>query len=120
MFHFVADIPVIETNGQNIFHDHNSVYLPNPNWEVTVSVRVEHDAAIVACEHKDPFKSPCYWIILGGWKSSGFKSVIRKCPERVNTDSDKSEICSQLVEANQVSKTVKFELECEMIVICEH
>jgi hypothetical protein len=119
-FHFVADLPVIETNGQNIFHDHNSVHLPNPNWEMTVSVRAERDASIVACERQDPFSSPCYWILLGGWQSSGYKSVIRRCPDRVNTDRDKKEICSQGAEAMKVSMNIKFELECETIVIYEH
>jgi hypothetical protein len=75
-----------------------------------VSVRTERDAGIVACERQDPFSSPCYWIILGGWASSGYKSVIRRCPERVNTDRDKTEICSQPAEAKKVSMNIKFEL----------
>jgi hypothetical protein len=110
MFHFISDIPVIETNGKNFFHDHNSVYLPDLNWEVTVSVIADYNAAIVVCKTQNPFESPCYWIILGGWKSTGYKSVIRRCPKGVNKDRDVGDKCSQPKEKNGVSNNIKCEV----------
>jgi hypothetical protein len=113
MSHIISDIPVIETNGENVFYEYNSVHLPNPDWEVTISVRAEHDACIVACNGLDPFNSTCYWIILGGWKSSGYKSVIRRCPNGVNRDGEKNIKCSQPEEKDKVNMNIKFELLCE-------
>lgn len=81
-----------------------------------MSVKAQRDAGIVACESQDPFSSPCYWIILGGWQSDGYKSVIRRCPDRVNKDTDKG-ICTQPAEADKVSMNIKFELKCEITML---
>ncbi|GFG28421.1 hypothetical protein Cfor_12636, partial [Coptotermes formosanus] len=80
------DLPLIQTSGQTEFHNHNSVRLPKGReyWEVTVSVTAEHDAHIVLCEGQDPFRSACYWVVLGGWVDGDVRCVIRRCPDGVN------------------------------------
>ncbi|GFG28418.1 hypothetical protein Cfor_12635, partial [Coptotermes formosanus] len=80
------DLPLIQTSGRTEFHDHNSVRLPKDreSWDVTVSVTAERDAYIVMCEGLNPFRSACYWIILGGWYDQGGRCVIRRCPYGVN------------------------------------
>jgi hypothetical protein len=105
IFHFISDIPVIETNGKNFFDINNNIRLPNSNWEVTVSVLAEYNAGIVVCQRMYPYSSACYWIILGGWKSDGYKSVIRRCPKGVNEEGDRSDKCTQPTEEDKVSIT---------------
>jgi hypothetical protein len=105
IFYFVTDLPVIRTNGEYEFHANNNVRLPKPksSWRVTVSVNAEYDAYIVLCEGEDPFKSACYWIILGGWRKKGVKSVIRRCPDGVNIKGYPDEPCETPVAENYVS-----------------
>jgi hypothetical protein len=104
IFYFATDLPVIRTNGEYEFHANNNVRLPNQksSWRVTVSVNAEYDASIVLCEGEDPFKSACYWIILGGWRLSGGMSVIRRCPDGVNSKGYPNEPCYTAVAADYV------------------
>jgi hypothetical protein len=105
IFYFLTDLPVILTNGKREFHANNSVRLlsQKSSWRVTVSVNAKNNAYIVLCEGEDPFKSACYWIMLGGWRQIGFKSVIRRCPSGVNSKGSPDEACVTPVASNNVS-----------------
>jgi len=104
--HFLSDLPLIHTSGRVEFHDRNIVHLPKDKdyWQVTVSVTAKYDAYIVLCEGRDPFRSACYWIILGGWWGfkEGPRCVIRRCPNGVN-DNDPKEPCFTPVDTHYVS-----------------
>ena len=117
--HFLSDLPLIQTNGQYEFHDHNIVSLPKDKeyWNVTVSVTAEHDAYIVLCEGRDPFSSACYWIILGGWYGQIERCVIRRCPYGVNRERNPEEPCSTPVDTHNVSINTKRELMCGTVAV---
>jgi hypothetical protein len=105
------------------FHYQNNVHLPKDKeyWQVTVSVTAESDAYIVLCEDRDPFSSPCYWIILGGWAKSkeGPKCVIRKCPDGVNSRGYPKGSCEKPMDTNYVSINTKRKLMCGTAVVSE-
>jgi len=95
-------LPLIRTNGEIKFLEHNIVRLPKrKTWSMTVSVRAERDAYIVLCQYEDPFTSPCYWIILGGWKNE--ISGIRRCPSGVNSEGYPETQCRKLRDRYDVS-----------------
>jgi hypothetical protein len=119
--YFLSDLPLIQTSGQTEFHNHNSVRLPKGReyWEVTVSVTAEHDAHIVLCEGQDPFRSACYWVVLGGWVDGDVRCVIRRCPDGVNdnTRDFPVEPCYTPVDTNYVSVNTKRELICVTVAV---
>jgi hypothetical protein len=84
---------------------------------VTVSVTAENDAYIVLCEGRDPFSSPCYWIILGGWRSDGGRCVIRRCPDGVNRDGCPTAKCLKPVDTKYVSINTKCEFVCGTVAV---
>ena len=112
--HFLSDLPLIQTNGQFEFHDHNNVRLPKDrnDWQVTVSVTAENDAYIVLCEGQNPFSSACYWILLGGWSkvTDGPRCVIRRCPDGVNSYGYPTGVCQTPVDTKDVSINTKCKL----------
>jgi hypothetical protein len=84
-----------------------------------VSVTAERDAYIVMCEGLNPFRSACYWIILGGWYDQGGRCVIRRCPYGVN-DNKKDypdEPCNTPVDTSYVSINTKCELICVTVTV---
>ena len=119
--HLLSDLPLIQTSGQTEFHDHNNVRLPKDRkyWQVTVSVTAENDAYIVLCEGRDPFRSACYWIILGGWlkDKDGPRCVIRRCPDGVNRVGTPTGPCKTPVDRKDVSINTKFEFMCGTVAV---
>ena len=112
--HFLSDLPLIQTNGQYEFHNVNNVRLPKDgnDWQVTASVTAENEAYIVLCEGQDPFRSACYWVILGGWPNvrDGPRCVIRRCPDGVNRDGFPTGECYTPVDRKDVSINTKCKL----------
>jgi len=112
--HFLSDLPLIQTNGQYEFHNVNNVRLPKDgnDWQVTASVTAENEAYIVLCEGQDPFRSACYWVILGGWPNvrGGPRCVIRRCPNGVNWYDFPTGECQTPVDRKDVSINTKCKL----------
>ncbi|XP_060520654.1 receptor-type tyrosine-protein phosphatase delta-like isoform X2 [Cylas formicarius] len=47
------------------------------NFDISLSIRIQHEAHIFLCDGEQVSNSNCYWVMLHAWK--GKKTALRKC-----------------------------------------